>query len=311
MRAILTNPYRIIGLPINASRREVLANIGMLKAFTFVKKYKSFSTDAENVLAPPIRSVNSVNRAETALQSPDERLKAAMTWFAITSERDVKFIDDFNRGTSRICSDLTCYSSVLNSAVSGLIKGKIGVAIDYYVKLFYDNSLRLDFLSSVYDLDINTSPEHLSMKLTSVLASHYTFDMLAPAYSAAKSISNNVLAVLIDYEYGKIQTELDKEIGIARNVSPQLSGDVLLPFINRSKALLEKASNVMVDSNKTGYMRDIIAQTVLKLSVNGYNSGFIPAKNAISSLRFATNTAASGVVKLQCKHNYDLLLNNL
>ena len=74
---------------------------------------------------------------------------------------------------------------------------------------------------------------------------------------------------------------------------------------------MEKASNVMVDSNKTGYMRDIIAQTVLKLSVNGYNAGFIPAKNAISSLRFATNTAASGVVKLQCKHNYDLLLNNL
>ncbi len=75
------NPFRLLGIAVNAPQKEQLANMSRMAAFLRVKREVSFPSDAIAGLGRPGRSEESVARAGAELSQPAHRLRHAPFWF--------------------------------------------------------------------------------------------------------------------------------------------------------------------------------------------------------------------------------------
>ena len=69
LNIIKYNPYRILGVYSDASKMEILANAGKLKAFAKVKKSLSFPLDYQELLGEVERTETSIDSALSSIQN--------------------------------------------------------------------------------------------------------------------------------------------------------------------------------------------------------------------------------------------------
>lgn len=74
------NPYRILGLAINASTREIEKRISELLTYAEMGKNKSYDTDFP-WLSPVTRTSETIHDAARKLEQPDDRVFHSLFWF--------------------------------------------------------------------------------------------------------------------------------------------------------------------------------------------------------------------------------------
>jgi len=71
-RIIINNPLRILGVYSDTPKKEIVANLGKLRAFAKTGKVLTFDTDFTSFLGPVDRSIEMIEMANNAISLPKD-----------------------------------------------------------------------------------------------------------------------------------------------------------------------------------------------------------------------------------------------
>ena len=77
MEAIHCNPFRVLGLPIDASEKEIVKRISDLEMYAEMGKSKSYDSDYPH-LSPIVRTIDTIRNASNQIETSDSRFFYSM-----------------------------------------------------------------------------------------------------------------------------------------------------------------------------------------------------------------------------------------
>ena len=113
MKAVLQNPYRILGLPANTSERQIQKQISIIKRYAEVGKSKTFEYDF-NFLGPINRDLDAIEKASSKLEQIHNKLHQSLFWFINHSRIDSIAFNHMINGNDVKASEIW-YKSLKNT----------------------------------------------------------------------------------------------------------------------------------------------------------------------------------------------------
>ena len=150
---IINNPYRILGVFTNSSKKEIVANKGKLNAFLKVGKNLEFPLDLKTILPSVQRNINSLAQAESVLSLAKDQLRYVLFWFVNQTQ-----IDDI--------------------AFNHLIAGNIDTAISIWEKKISFSSLQNIMLCSLLKGDYQRAFSNANILFEALLSKENILDMI-------------------------------------------------------------------------------------------------------------------------------------
>lgn len=316
MKLIEQNPFRILGIPVNASAKDLAANKGKMKLLE-VGKEVSFPLDLPDLLTKINRTKESVATAERDVNLPQDKIHHALFWFAQPSDPLGKLaydhlllgnidtaITNFKRSASwesRLCLSTLC---LIKGDTSGALSA-IWSVVDLHCEEFVDN-----VAGQTYSYDVNTIRSDYLSALGSMV------DILEVYPELTQSdIPENILEELRNVASAGLADVLEKEIAKAKAVdskdaTAQLeAGKTLGNNTHRQRRKLEQ----LLGTNNLRYSRlaDKLANQILQCSINYFNN--IEGENreiidnALKLGEYALKIAVGRVAKDHIQHNVDIL----
>ena len=142
LKCVSQNPFRLLGVTTNASKRDIIANVNKFKAFLKVGKHISGPFDTIPSFGHVERTVETIESAEKALELPIDQLKWSMFWFVNKTPIDNIALNHVQSGNIdkaiEIWSKVESVSSLINLTVSELIRQNWAEATLHADKLFAD-----------------------------------------------------------------------------------------------------------------------------------------------------------------------------
>jgi len=99
MEAIHCNPFRVLGLPIDASEKEIVKRISDLEMYAEMGKSKSYDSDYPH-LSPVTRTVDAIRNASNQIETSDSRFFYSMFWFWNNNSGDFLALDLLKDGNT-------------------------------------------------------------------------------------------------------------------------------------------------------------------------------------------------------------------
>lgn len=313
IKAILNNPYRILGVYSNSPKKEQVANKGKMQAFLRVKKSMPFKLDLQGILPDVQRTQDLVDYADSELALPAGQIKHAQFWFINKTPIDGVAFNHLTDGNINSAIDFwkksTNMSSLQNLFVCYLIKEDYKSAIIHCAILLY-NEYAKEFVATI-DENASISKDTLIQTIIDTISSD-GIDLL----SISGEIVDDTWKKLIETK--KVEpliTQLNAHVADAK--SAKGNGDkARLNAGNKlkiaSKPLLATLNSIL-SSNDTRYqiIADKVAQEVLQCSIDYYNDTEdvdSPAK-ALPLCEYAMSIAVGNAAKQRCEQNYDVIKN--
>ncbi|WP_346863898.1 hypothetical protein [uncultured Draconibacterium sp.] len=100
MKIIKQNPFRVLGLLGNSTERELQKQIGTIKAFARVGKFKSFNYDLE-IIGNISRSIDDIQLAASSIEQAPKKLHYSLFWFIKNSSLDEVALNHLNQNTDK------------------------------------------------------------------------------------------------------------------------------------------------------------------------------------------------------------------
>jgi hypothetical protein len=144
---ITNNPYRILGVFANASKKDILSNVNKLKAFAKVGKSTEYPSDFITVLGNIERSVQTIDDATKNTERAIDCLKATLFWFVNSTQFDQIAFNHLYTGNiekaTQIWEKKESLSSLLNLSICALFNGDYFSVAQYVDRLIqvYGNDL--------------------------------------------------------------------------------------------------------------------------------------------------------------------------
>ena len=79
---IAENPFRVLGVYVNANQKDIQSSAAKIKRFLEIGKQPSFPTDFNNILPKLERTSEMVDKAMSKISQPKEKLANALFWFS-------------------------------------------------------------------------------------------------------------------------------------------------------------------------------------------------------------------------------------
>lgn len=140
MKIIEENPFRILGVYANASKKDIVANKSRASAFLKINKSVSFPLDLNSIMPPVERTLEMMNAAEAHLSIAKEQLKYVQFWFLKMTPFDDIAFNNLLAGdmvkAHEIWSRQESLSSLQNRLVCCLVENKLWLAIKLAEKLY-------------------------------------------------------------------------------------------------------------------------------------------------------------------------------
>lgn len=139
---ILQNPYRVLGVYANSSKKDIASNKAKATAFLKVNKPVKFPLDLKGILPATNRTPDLMNEAEAHLAIAKEQIKFAQFWFLqkMTPLDDIAFnhlLVGNMTDAKKIWSKQDSLSSLQNKLVCYLIENKPWLAVKT-AEILYD-----------------------------------------------------------------------------------------------------------------------------------------------------------------------------
>lgn len=314
LSAVVENPFRVLGVPINATAREITASATKIKRFSMAGRSVDTPYDFNSCLPPVDRSADSVEKALSQLTLPNDKLKYALFWCACCSENDVeafKCIDDQDYSSYLDhYDDLSNCVEVINFAFSGIARKDLDLAgyvstivelcdnfSDEFVSLVCGDTYTLDS-DDLLHLALDTLMDectdiHLYLMLKTEVS-----DMTATEYIRDAIVAKHTLAVNGDISSAK---SVDRDDASANYIAAK-------NLIERSREPLRIVKE-LVGETDTQYIMfaDSLAKQILQSGINYYNSSDdddcdAPEK-AMEIQSYAESIAMGKLVKERCAEN--------
>ncbi|MEE0978239.1 MAG: hypothetical protein UH625_02415 [Muribaculaceae bacterium] len=312
-RFIISNPYRLLGIPANCPERDIVAAASKLRAFARVGKTQTQPLDFDSILGKPLRTVAVIDTCEKIRFTTPSRLSNALVWFSVSAQADAEAVNYLRQGDIRTAYARFAlsegYSSLINRAVLDFINGNLKEAIEKICHLIGSQNLRERFVADVLGENMAVGPEDLMNNFFTLISGSYSFETLSLAVSGSDAPQN---ALNLHFRR-KWRTETENCLNLIKYASVN-DPDALSRIIDRIKALLERLEEISpLNDISLNLLADQSANAILNLVIRDYNSdpSSDMARKSISLLKTAIGMARSNQLRQRCKDNYSTLLSNL
>ena len=305
MDVIKNNPFRILGVHVNASIRDIKANEAKAKAFLNVGRDVTYPCDFNQLLSSIQRTAEMMASANSQLTLPNEKIKHALFWFAKVTPLDEIAFNHLANGnaeqTMGIWKKKECFSSLLNTSTQALAQGHVLQAVDAMMTL-------LDFIKSVIDETFQIAEEELVHTYLDALIPDSIYPLLELSTLSDKYkgyIKDKLIAPVI----ADIESEVTKAKSIKReNASARYNAGVQL--MNLAKDKLTELKKLLIGSDmRYQIIADKLGLEILQCGIDYYNNSedADAAYKAMKLQNYAQSVVIGQMAKDRCKQNTDIL----
>lgn len=184
LKCISQNPFRILGVTANASKKDIIANVNKFKAFLKVGKHVNGTFDTIPGTGRVERTVEIIESAEKAIELPIDQLRWSLFWFVNKIPIDKIAPNHIQSGNIdkaiEIWSKVESVTSLINITVSELIRQNWAEAALHADKLFSDYAKPI---CSLIDDTLNLNQAQLTHLFMDTIAK-YNYGVLRAMYRA-------------------------------------------------------------------------------------------------------------------------------
>lgn len=317
------NPFRILGVFANASKKEIAANVNKLQAFAKVGKPTEFPSDFVSMLGGLTRTQETICEAEKAIERPMDKLRASIFWFVNLTPIDSiafnhVFLQDIAKAKN-IWSKKECESSLLNLSICCLLEDDLLSAAGYMEKLIFD--YRKEFLM-VVDETLNLSSSDLANLYLDSLAGNniVTLEKLIPQTPTTlfETLSNAPTSRLVDIVKAKVVNLLNSQVNNEISKSQAIKAADPVARLRAGQSLIALAHIVLkrikaysgTSSIEFVSLSDKLAQEILQCGIDYYNNTNREQSDPEAALEVqetALRIAQGELVKSRCQKNVDIM----
>lgn len=330
-RIITENPLRILGVYSDTPKKEIVANLGKLRAFAKTGKTLSFDSDFTSLLGPVNRSLETIEKANNDISLPKDKLQAGMFWFMQHTDNDKLAMERLKAGDPNtamtIMQKKSNYSGVVNMAVLALVSKKWDIALYSYAYLLESPLRRGALIKAFTDTEDFFSEDDLvdfiSGKLVNDFPSahwieqlqHENVELGEKIYPFKSRFVNSKLLNKIEHKCIEsikkvIDEVLDKASSVSRtNANANLS---MAAYVEEECKSLLKELRFALGKEHSVYIdyADNVSNQILDNCIDYYTHDADNPKRANSVIkytRFAYRTAESKTTKERARKNLDIL----
>ena len=311
-KIVLQNPYRILGVYANATKKDIVANKGKATAFLKVNKAVEYPLDLKGILPAPNRTLDLMNEAEAHLAIAKEQIKYAQFWFL----QKMSPLDDiaFNHllagnmtGAVEIWSKQESLSSLQNRLVCYLIENKLELAIKTAEKLY--EKFGNDYISKVdANCTLQMTADDLLHQFVDSLGEEigmqplfgFTLGEDTKAY-----ISSQAIAPLIN----KISSEVDKTKKVDHK-DPKARIEAARKLVKNTKEAFSQLKSVLPATDSQYQMiADKLGLEILQCGIDYFNNSEDDdaPHTAMKMQKYAQSIVVGTLAKQRCAENVKIL----
>lgn len=307
---IQNNPYRLLGVFSNSPKKELVANQGKMKAFLRTGKTVTFPLDLEGLLPPVDRNEETVEKAKSLVELPQEQLKYALFWFVKrTTLDDIAFnhlyANDITSAMA-IWQKKESVSSLQNLLVCALIQNNYKEIAFLADKIF--TQYAPDFCQIINET-LKADKKDLTELFINALSTEKNFDL--------SLLSTSDVPTWNEYIKGKLVAPVLSEINAAietarksRNKGPEANYHAGEKLMTTVKTLLSQYQElVSVTDMQYQIMADKLANEILQYGIDYYNDSTDDdaALKALPLQEYALQIAVGSMAKERCRENVEIL----
>ena len=336
MSILKQNPFRVLGLFGNSSEREIQKQIGMIKRYAEIGKFKSFDYDFD-FIGSLSRNIDDIQQAASKIEQAKNKLHYSIFWFINNSQYDeiafnllkskniekaieiwnktLKKVSDKNFSSFSNLSTLYLVLSIINEQLELL---HLQQAIELKGKLIHSDFIHI-FSSSVTGNGINIDSTTISKKFVEEI-----IELLKPYLNKRNGISINELISFFSsypsniqkYISGKFTETPISNIGNSiekaahkRKNNPENADKFGEDLYNITKTDVALLKNILGKDNVQFQMIvNKLANEILQCSIEFFNkhrenNDIDPGDDAIRIAKYAGSIGASGQIKQRITEN--------
>lgn len=312
---ISQNPYRVLGVLSNSPLKERVGNQNRLAAFAKVGKEVAFPNDFATILTEkPVRTLESIAAANTAINLDIDQLKYALFWFISGSTMDDIALRHLQAGNQEKAEEIfqkkETYSSLINSGVLAFINGNITPGFNSISKVVHNPTYRIELLQALGIPNLQLSEDNLAELVIEELLREI------PASKLLSACTNPTdCAIVSKSALEEPISAIDSAIAVAKNTdskNPEASLAAGTKLMNSTKAPLKTVKEIAGAMSQQYQMdADNVAKQVLQCGINYYNnapdSDTESPHKAMELQSYALSIAVGQLTKDRCQENYNIL----
>ena len=311
-KIVLQNPYRILGVYANATKKDIVANKGKATAFLKVNKAVEYPLDLKGILPAPNRTLDLMNEAEAQLAIAKEQVKYAQYWFLqkMSPLDDIAFNHLFAgnmAGAIGIWSKQDSISSLQNKLVCYLIESKLELAIKTAERLY--EKFGGDYISKI---DANCT---LQMTATDLL--HQFVDSLGEEIGMQKllgfDIGAETKAYISSQTIGPLINKISSEVDKTKKVDhkdPKARIEAARKLVANTKEAFSQLKSILPATDSQYQMiADKLGLEILQCGIDYFNNSEDDdaPHTAMKMQKYAQSIVVGTLAKQRCAENVKIL----
>lgn len=315
--SITDNPFRVLGVYVNASAKELTAAWNKLKRYADVGKNPSLELDFENYLPKIERNSETIESARNAIYLPKDKIRHALFWFAKTEPyHDIAFghlkAGNLNKAYQIFGKDQT-WASVLDRSIVSYIAGSYALGIYYGFRLIDNADLRTDFVKSVCGADVSIDATEISNLYIDELLRFIPALVIRDELTKESDIHPYALQYLTSTVVNAPISSIEAAIEKAKETDPHDSAASYkagLQLMYSTKSTLAELHSLSgFAETRINNCIDNLAKQILQCGINYFNGSneYEAAKNALVLQEYALSIAVGPLAKERCTKNVDIL----
>ena len=277
MKLIKQNPFRILGIPVNAGAKDLAANMGK-KRLLDIGRDVAFPLDLPTLFGKISRTSSMMDDANTAINLPQDKVKNALFWFAQPTDPIGKIAyDHLLQGNTEKASELfgrsTSWEAKLCLSTLNLQSGNHAEALTAIDSVIEQHCK--DFCTAVAGQTFQSDSETLLQQYLEILTGEVKANELYNAVGYGK-VSQIIIDTLKRLAVDAPMSDIDRAIAAAKSVNDddaraQLAAGKKL--MADTKCPLLQLKQMVGDSDaRVCRLCDKLAGQIFQCSVNYHNA---------------------------------------
>lgn len=310
-KIVLENPFRILGVFANATKKEIVANQGKANAFLKVGRPVEYPLDLGKLMPSVNRSVDIFSQANAHLTIAKEQLKYAQFWFLKMTPLDDVAFNHLYAGNWQQAIEIwdkkNCVSSLQNKVVTNFITNNFDQAVNTAEDLY--DQFSDDFLKAADTTGtLNLDKDDLIHSFIDTLCAEYEpkriYDIVF-SDDWKDYLGSKTVTPIIDRVKAAIKEAKDVD---SDDANANLSAGIKLQNTTK-KDLAQLKAILPSDDPQLESIADKLGLQILQCAINYYNNSDheVAAENAMTLQKEASKIVMGEMAKDRCEENMKVL----
>lgn len=315
LKAVIDNPFRVLGVYSNAKPAEIVSNCDDMEAYLSIGQSVSFELDLNNLMPELERSADSIDSAKKRINLPTDKLKYALFWFFkdSSSEHAMNHLKNGDFGSANSVFEIEdSFSTRINQSVVALMQNNLGTAISRMSEMIHDGNSRDAFVNAICGNTFSINESDMAHLYIDTLLEEIPASTLMESFQEnGVSEEDNIYLKekAVDEPISRINTEISNAKSVARDDANAnyRAGKALM---KNTKNDLAKVKNMLGASDMRYQMlADDLANAILQCGINYFNNSDDDddIEKALTIQQYACNIAVGKLCRDRCNQNVAIL----